>query len=248
MGVATKAGKTAIRLINGTVDMAVLTAILLLIVIGCYAMWDSNQVTQAASPARYEIYRPTAENGGLSFMELQAINPEVFAWLTVYGTNIDYPVVQGTDNMKYVNTNAEGRYSLSGAIFLDSAACQSFTDFSSIIYGHHMEKQTMFGEIGSFADRGYFEARQYGELYYDGREYGIEFFKFLHTDAYDGTVFKSKITERQDRERYLDRITEIAVHTRELQVTADDRIVLLSTCSETSTIRRSSTICREPSG
>ncbi|MDR2686529.1 MAG: class B sortase [Oscillospiraceae bacterium] len=225
----------AVRLANSAVDTAVLIGILLLVVIGCYAMWDSKQVYQAAEAARYGIYKPTAENGGKSFAELKTANPDVFAWLTVYGTHIDYPVVQGPDNMKYINTNAEGAYSLSGAIFLDSRSSRDFSDFSSILYGHHMEKSTMFGEIGSFAGKAYFDARKYGVLYYGGREHGLEFFAFVHADAYDGAVFRASVTGREAQEAYLDLLLSKALHTRDTQITANDRIVLLSTCSASST-------------
>ena len=161
--------KKAVRTANSLVNFAVLAAILLLLAFGCYALWDSNQVYNAANAAQYEIYKPTAADEGKSFGELQAINPEVFSWLTVYGTNIDYPVTQGGDNMKYVNTNAEGSYSLSGSIFLDYENSRDFSDFNSILFGHHMEKQAMFGEIGLFSDKDYFNARLYGSLYYNGR-------------------------------------------------------------------------------
>jgi len=232
---AAKIGRKTIWLINSIVDTTVLVIILLLTVIGCYAIWDSHQVYQSASSARYQIYKPTAENGGKSFAQLQIINPDVFAWLTVYGTHIDYPVVQGTNNMQYVNANAEGRYSLSGAIFLDVNNSRDFSDFPSLIYGHHMEKHAMFGEIGRFAEKSYFDAREYGMLYYDGQDYGLEFFAFVHADAYDAAVFRTKITQREARQAYLDMIFETAIHTRGIQVTADDRIVLLSTCSDSST-------------
>lgn len=227
--------RKAVRLANSAVDTAVLLVILLLVAVGCYAMWDSRQVYQAAGAARYEVYKPTEENGGLSFQELRAANPEVFAWLTVYGTRIDYPVVQGPDNMKYINTNAEGLYSLSGAIFLDCRSSKDFSDFSSILYGHHMEKSTMFGEIGSFADKAFFDARPYGMLYYGGREHGLEFFAFVHTDAYDGTVYRTNIAGEEAQAAYLRLLLSKALHTRDIQVTAQDRIVLLSTCSASST-------------
>ncbi|MCL2299178.1 MAG: class B sortase, partial [Firmicutes bacterium] len=149
----------AIRWTDEALNLFVLLVILLLLAFGCYAMWDSKQVYQAAEAARYEIYKPTTEKGALSFKELQALNPEVFAWLTVYGTHIDYPVTQGTDNMKYINTNAQGQYSLSGSIFLDSGCARDFSCFPCILYGHHMERDTMFGEIGKFADESYFDAR-----------------------------------------------------------------------------------------
>jgi len=235
MRVAAGIARKAIRKANGIVDTAVLIAALLLVVVGCYAMWDSKQVTRAASAANYEIYKPTAGTGEHSFEALRAMNPEVFGWLTVYGTHIDYPVAQGPDNMKYVNTNAKGQYSLSGAIFLDSRCDRDFSGFFSILYGHHMEKNAMFGEIGLFAEKGYFDARKYGMIHYDGQDRGLEFFAFVHTDAYDGAVFKPYIAGREARQAYLDMLLRAAMHTRDIRITADDRIVLLSTCSSSST-------------
>ncbi|MCL2589223.1 MAG: class B sortase, partial [Oscillospiraceae bacterium] len=190
----------------------------------------------AASARQYERYNPTIESDGPSFADLQAVNPDVFGWLTVYGTNIDYPVVQGQNNMRYVNTDARGQHSLSGAIFLDSRSDPNFSDFSSIVYGHHMENRVMFGEIAEFTDRSYFEARRYGMLYFEGREHGLEFFAFVHADAYDTTVFRNQITEPKERQAYLDMLLQIAMHTRpDVQVTVNDRIVLLSTCTPNST-------------
>jgi sortase B len=167
-------------------------------------------------------------------MELQAINAEVIAWLRVYGTNIDYPVSQGQNNLKYVNTNAEGLYSLSGSIFLDANNSKDFSDFNNILYGHHMEKKTMFGEIGKFAEERVFTLHHYGSLYFDGREHGIEFFAFLHTSAYNNTVFTANIQEEL-RQAYLDDLLAGAIHQRDVGATAEDRVVLLVTCSSSST-------------
>ena len=235
MGIASKTGRMTIKMINSAIDTAVLIVILLLVAIGCYALWDSDQVHQSASSEQYERFKPTAENLGLTFDELKVVNPDVFAWLTVYGTHIDYPIVQGEDNMRYVNTNAEGNYSLSGAIFLDYNCCRDFTDFNSILYGHHMEKNAMFGEIGNFSDKEYFDARKYGMLYFNGKEHGLEFFAFIHADAYDKTVYRTNLEREEDKQEYLYRLYDLAVHTRDIRITTDDRIVLLNTCSHFST-------------
>jgi len=236
MSAAAKTGRQAIRLANQVVNTVVWIVVLLLLVFGFYAIWDSKQVHSAADAARYAVYKPSAENEGLSFQELQTINADVFAWLTVYGTHIDYPVVQGENNMKYINTDAKGKYSLSGAIFLDYNSNPDFSDFNSILYGHHMAKQTMFGEIGQFSDKSYFNARKYGALYYGGQEHGLVFFAFVHADAYNGSVFQTKISGREAQQAYLDMLMRIALHTREdVPVTVEDRIVLLSTCSANST-------------
>jgi len=227
-------GRKTIRATNSLINTALLVLIIALIAFAGYALWDSNQLHQSADKANYAVYKPTQADGGKSFKELQTVNPEVFAWLTVYGTNIDYPVTQGEDNMKYVNTNAEGQYSLSGAIFLDYENSKDFSDFNSILYGHHMAKKVMFGEIGDFADKGKFDAHKYGNLYFDGENHGIEFFAYLHADAYDHTVFSANVDDYA-RQEYLDNLLDKATHTRDIGVTIEDRIVLLSTCSSDST-------------
>ena len=227
-------GRKSVKITNSIVNNAVLVIVVVLIAFAGYALWDSNQIHLAADKSNYAVYKPNVEDEGRSFKELQALNNEIFAWLTVYGTNIDYPVTQGPDNMKYVNTNAEGQYSLSGSIFLDSANSKNFSDFNSILYGHHMAKKVMFGEIGDFADREMFETHRYANLYYDEKDHGIEFFAFLHTDAYNASVFRAN-TKEEGRQAYLDGLFDKSMYTRDIGVTIHDSIILLSTCSSYST-------------
>jgi len=236
MEAAAAIGRKSIRIANGIVNMFVLIAILLLLAFSSYAMWDAGQVYAQASPTKYIAYKPTTENQGLSFGQLQAVNPEVFAWLTVYGTHIDYPVAQGTNDLKYVNTDASGKYSLSGSIFLDFSCAKDFSDFSSIIFGHHMDKEAMFGEIGLFNDKSYFDAREYGSLYFGGQEHGLEFFAFVHADAYDTDVFRTKITGAEAQQAYLNLLLSRATNVRtDVSVAKGDHIVLLSTCANSTT-------------
>lgn len=226
-------GRKLIRLLDGAVNLAVLSVLLLFLSYGCYAVWDSQQLYTAADNTQYEIFKPAGENN-ISFEKLRKLNPEVFGWLTVYGTNIDYPLAQGTDNEKYVNTASDGTYSLSGSLFLDYRNRNDFSDFNSIIYGHHMDRQVMFGEITDFGEKEYFDGHRYGTLYWDGEERGIEFFAFLKIDAYD-TLYRPGITGAGEQEIYLDRIKEKSVNYRELTPREDQRLVLLSTCTSETT-------------
>ncbi|HMM06745.1 MAG TPA: class B sortase [Clostridiales bacterium] len=236
MGVtAERIARKSIHTANGIVNITVLIVILLFIAFSGYALWDSNQLYRGADSAQYEIYKPSAENETESFEELQAINGEVFSWLTVYGTHIDYPVTQGEDNAKYVNTNAYGEYSLAGSIFLDYRNGADFQDFNSILYGHHMEKQAMFGEIGSFGDKDYFDRHQYGNLFFAGKNHGLVFFAFVKTDAYNIDMFTPNIKTPETRQEYLKNILDVALYTRDVSVTADDHILLLTTCAPDAT-------------
>ena len=227
-------GRKLIKAINQIINMAILSVILLMIAYAGYALWDADQLHSMADRSHYAVYKPSVEDEGKSFMELQAINDEVIGWLTVYGTHIDYPVTHGPDNMKYINTTADGRYSLIGSIFLDCGNKRDFSDFNNILHGHHMARNMMFGELGTFAEKKVFDAHEYGSLYFSGKYHGVEFFAFLHDDAYNNAIYTPGVTEK-NRQGYLDYILTHAMYTRDIGVTTDDNIVLLSTCSSGST-------------
>lgn len=53
--------------------------------------------------------------------ELQKINPDIIGWIRINETNVNYPLLQAEDDDTYMNTDAEGKYSLSGSIFLHCA-------------------------------------------------------------------------------------------------------------------------------
>ena len=219
----------AVKFFDGVLDTVIVAIILFMIAFSAFGMWDTNNMHDTAMSDQYAIYNP-AENP-LSFEELRAINPDVFGWVTVYGTLIDYPLVQTTNNSHYLNHNAKGEWSLAGAIFLDRLNNRNFTDFNSIIHGHHMDQGAMFGNIDLFTDPEFFESRRYGNLFFNDRDHGLEFFAFLEASGYNWQVFNPAIEGRENQVAYLDMIYEIATHTRDIGVTADDRIVLLATCT-----------------
>jgi len=237
MSIGTKTGIITIKTAKEIVNIIVTVAVLFMLVFGSFSIWDSRQVRVAAASANYTQFRPTEDNQ-LSFQELQTINSEVFTWLTVFGTNIDYPVVQGDeeDNIKYVNTNVFLEHSPSGAIFMDWKNARDFSDFKSIFFGHHMAGDVMFGEIGNFHDFDYFNARRYGTLYFDGQTHGLEIFAFLHTHAYDDMAFNVSVFDEAVKQQHLDYLLDLSIHVREgVSVTVEDRLLLLSTCSDAST-------------
>lgn len=223
-------------LLNGMLNMLLLTAVLLLFLYGCYGLWDSHKVYEAADKEQYEAYKPTQHQP--SFEELKQKNPDVLGWLNVYGTGIDYPLVQGGDNEAYLNTSVTGEYALSGSIFLDYKNQKDFSDFNSIIYGHHMEKCTMFGDVGKFMEPDFFAEHKYGSIYYEDKNHGIDFFAALSVDAYDTGIYRPAVAGAEAQQEYLDGVWAKAVQKRELDITTDDRLVLLSTCDSQSTSGR----------
>lgn len=226
--------KKIIRVADKLVNWLIVICFVPLLLYGLYGLWDSSQINRQAESSLYETYKP-GDNDFMSFAEFQKRNPEVFGWLTVNGTHIDYPLVQGEDNSKYVNTDVFGEFSLSGSIFLDCNNHKDFSDMNSVIYGHHMAKDAMFGELEYFQEPSYFEKHSYGKLYYEGRWHKVEFFAFLPADAYDSMMYNTALQRITDVPEYLNYVQQHAVYFKELSFQEDERFVTLSTCTSDST-------------
>ena len=88
-----------------------------------YGLYDAWYVYHKAGDDAYLQYKPSA---GESMDAESPITEDMVAWITVDGTNIDYPVMQGKTNSEYLNIDPYGEYSLSGSIFLDSRNSADF--------------------------------------------------------------------------------------------------------------------------
>jgi sortase B len=87
------------------------------------------------------------EAEGIDFDALRAINPNVVGWIVIPGTQISYPVVQGTDNAWYLRHTFSGERNASGAIFLDYRNRADFSDSQIILHGHNMRDGSMFAPL-----------------------------------------------------------------------------------------------------
>ncbi len=111
---------------------------------------DSDNEVQAEQTVYYTTYYEPH-----SISELISMNSECFGWISIAGTNINYPVMHTPSNpQKYLNKNFYGEYSYSGTPFLDSRCSADSTNL--IIYGHHMNNGTMFADLCNYTDYSYF--------------------------------------------------------------------------------------------
>ena len=106
----------------------------------------------------------------INFDELTAENPDTIAWIKIPDTNIDYPIVQGTDNDFYLNHDFYGKESVGGAIYLDFESQGDFVGRNNILYGHNMKNGSMFKDVVRYKDEEYFKEHQYFSIYTPDRE------------------------------------------------------------------------------
>lgn len=174
------------------------------------------------------------ENRNLS-EELKAINvtyKDAVAWLKVPGTSIDYPIFQGTDNTRYYREDRDGITQNWGENYLDyrcdvNNLSRAMTNI--IIYGHNTETDNRFTPLLNYKRQEFYNTHKYIELATVNGTYTYEIFTAYTTDTkfyYIDTVFA-------DMSEYGEFIEDIAKKSRygtEVEVTADDTILTLSTC------------------
>ena len=126
MNIAVRAAKLGDRMIT------ILAAILMILLMsyGGFSLWYTYMTMQEGflDNDLMSLKPVVSEDGSLSFEELLALNKDTRAWITLDGTNIDYPMVQGKDDMEYVNKDVEGNFSLSGSIFMSYHNAPDFSD------------------------------------------------------------------------------------------------------------------------
>ena len=145
----------------------------------------------------------------IDFDALKKINPDVVSWITIPGTNIDYPLLQGKDNNQYLHKDMEGRDSAAGAIFLDHGDKADLSSRHNIIYGHHMKNGTMFKDIVKYKDQQYFDEHQDIILYTPDREIHL---KALATVVANPDAIRRKIDFQSWEEftSYIEEMTQDA--------------------------------------
>ncbi len=175
------AGGGAVTLLSG-----LLAAVLILY--SGYVLYDTFATERAASSNAWDLLQFKPEifddyETPLSGSELSDINRDYRCWLTVYGTAIDYPVVQGPNDTYYAAVDIYGRPSLTGAIYLAAGNSADLSDSYNVIYGHHMDSGAMFGGLDRMT------GNETGVIIAPDAIYDVQFFARIDTDAYESRIY-----------------------------------------------------------
>ncbi|MCF0136966.1 MAG: class B sortase [Oscillospiraceae bacterium] len=211
---------------------AVIFAVCVILIAGSYMRKAPSAEEFKAAP---EVTAPPVEAGYVSpvdFEALRAVNPEVVGWICIDGTEIDYPILCcPEDNSKYLNTDFRGREDKAGSIYIESFNSPDFSDFNTVIYGHNMRAGTMFADLHRYEDGEFFFGHQTVRIYLPDREL---IYKVFASRIVSNRHILS-LCDNSDPDscrRYLNAVLSAGnlVQDRDVQVTADDRILSLATC------------------
>ncbi len=190
---------------------------------------------------KYGIQIPRLD---LDFADLKEnTNEDIYAWIYVPGTSVDYPILQHpTDDSYYLNHNIDGSSGYPGCIYTEIKNSTDFTDFNTVIYGHNMSDGTMFKSLHNFEDAEVFDEYQYIYIYTEDDIFVYQIFRaYKYTSAHllnkFDTTIESGITKYiEEIQSYRSLVSNSNDELLE-SLTAEDRICTLSTCCGDSSYR-----------
>ena len=177
------------RVLNDLHDGLIAIAVIIAMIISGYNIYDVWYIYEHVGNRQLLHFTPDSPAYEL---EQLPVTDDMVGWIYFNDTGINFPVMQGENNLTYLNKDPSGNFSLSGSIFLDSRNSPDFSDEYSMIYGHHMEYGRMFGTLDAFLDRDYAANHRHGALLI-GRSalqrHSLTVFTVLRTDAKEHAAF-----------------------------------------------------------
>lgn len=170
----------------------------------------------------------------IDFDSLETINPDIYAWIRIPNTKIDYPIAQRAgDDSYYLKHDMYGEPRFAGCIYTEDCNSKDFTDQNTVIYGHNMKNGTMFKGLHAFSDPTFFQDNPYVYIYTKGRVLAYKVFAaYVYDDRHIMNSFD--FTDKSVYGQYLEDIYHVRSMDKQLRedviVTAEDTIITLETC------------------
>ena len=179
----------------------------------------------------------------IHFKELQKKNKDVYAWITIPGTNVDYPVVQASSDKNdnfYLDHNIDQEYEFSGMIYSQRLNSKSFSDPVTILYGHNMLNGSMFATLHRFEGAKFFQKHDTMTVYTPGH---ILTYRIVAAYIYDNRHILNTFdfSSKKELKNYYESIMNpksMVKNVRDgLSLSTTDHILTLSTCTSSDSQR-----------
>ena len=163
---------------------------------------------------------------------LKAVNPDVIGWIYITATDISYPIMHSESNERYIRSSwmDSSIYLTAGAIFTESTNSPDFSDFNTIIFGHRMRNETMFGKLKYYSAESYLKAHP---SIYIVTEKGISRYDIysVYEVSTDGETFQIGFGSNESKQAYIDFTLASSIYETGIVPSADNHILTLTTCS-----------------
>lgn len=177
-----------------------------------------------------ELPEEAASLAEVDLAALRAVNEDVVGWISIPGTELSYPLVQGEDNQYYLTHTWRREASSGGAVFLECMNRRDMRGFHTIAYAHRMNNDTMFGTLKYYRDSSFWEAHP---SIYVVTDEGIARYDIFSAEevSVTGIVYRLDLEESELEAEFLQACMDGSVIDTGIVPKEDARVLTLSTCT-----------------
>lgn len=174
--------------------------------------------------------------------QLKSINSDYKMWIQIENTNINYPVVQSSDNDYYLKHNFRKESNISGTVFIESAN-DIDNDKNIILYGHNMRNGTMFNNITNYKEESFFNEDNKINIIMNNTLYEYEVFSVYVKNVSEVNLAIGFANE-DEFINYAYNESEESLYKKDVDFSAEDNLITLVTCSYEFTDARTIVVAR----
>lgn len=197
----------------------------------------TSEVLDLETETEDQVLEPLVEipEKNLDWDALHKENKDIYAWIYVPDTDVDYPVLRHpTDNSYYLNRNIDGTEGFPGCIYSEDYNAMDFSDIHTVLYGHNLKDGTMLTSLHNFEDPALMEEDHYIFIYTENVAFAYQIFaayEYGKVHLLDNFDYSNKnVYENFLRSIYATKGQGANIRT-DIPVTTEDRILTLSTCT-----------------
>lgn len=199
-------------------------------------MPDTTPSTASNSDALAAEVLPEAPIS-VDFSALQQINEDIVGWIYAEAIpEISYPIVQGEDNDYYLHHTVEKKKNFSASIFMDCRNSADFQDAITVVYGHNMKNESMFGRLKEYRSQEILSKSPYIWILTPNGDYRYEIFS-VHSIRDDDAVYELFYTQGEELKTYMEKIQAQSEIECNVTFTGYEPMLMLSTCTASDRIR-----------
>ena len=165
---------------------------------------------------------------------LQEINSDVYAWIRIPGTYVDYPVAQSkVDDNYYLHRSIYKKYLFAGMIYTQSCNALDFSDPVTVVYGHNMRSTTMFTSLHYFEDPEFFDTHDVFYIYTADRVltyHIVSAYKYDNRHIMNAFDFSDPEVLADYQEYVLNPVSTLRNVRKGVTLDENSKLVVLSTC------------------
>lgn len=169
----------------------------------------------------------------VDFTELKKINNDTIGWIQLQGTNINYPVVQTTDNSYYLSHSYNKENNTAGWVFMDYRNNATNLNNNTIIYAHSRNDGSMFGSLKTVLTKEWLNNKQYHTVYFSTPYENTLWQVFsVYTTPSESYYITPTFKNKEDYTKFLITLKKRSIYNFPAELNVNDKILTLSTCRD----------------